>query len=237
MKSRFCLVTALLLAAPVGPLPAADLTRIDRTIAKEPAYQTKAPRYCLLVFGPEAKTRAWLVLDGDVLYADRNSDGDLTDMAERIQAQRTTDTQDDFLIGTIAGSGAKAAFSNVDLSRYGKDRRLVIGADIGGKYRQQTVCDLGDGRLQFAARPQDAPVVHFGGSLTMCLSRPVEFIPGKEEEVYLKVGTRGLGKGTFAAIPHDAVPKGLKAVVEIEFPAEGHGGKPIRRRYELPRRC
>ena len=34
----------------------ADLTKIDRTIAKEPAYKSK-PKYCLLVFGPEAKTR------------------------------------------------------------------------------------------------------------------------------------------------------------------------------------
>jgi hypothetical protein len=29
----------------------ADLTKIDRTIAKEPAYKSK-PKYCLLVFGP-----------------------------------------------------------------------------------------------------------------------------------------------------------------------------------------
>src|SRR5262245_65651509 len=49
---------------------ATDLTKIDRTIAKEPAYKSK-PKYCLLVFGPEAKMRVWLVLDGDVLYVDR----------------------------------------------------------------------------------------------------------------------------------------------------------------------
>ena len=35
-------------------LTAADLSKIDRTIPKEPAYATKAPRYCLLVFGPDA---------------------------------------------------------------------------------------------------------------------------------------------------------------------------------------
>src|SRR5262249_50065817 len=56
----------------------ADLTKIDRTIAKEPAYKSR-PKYCLLVFGPEAKTRVWLVLDGDRLYVDRNGNGDLTD--------------------------------------------------------------------------------------------------------------------------------------------------------------
>lgn len=63
---------------------AADLAKIDRVIAKEPAYQTKAPRYCLLAFGPEAKTRVWLVLDGDVVYVDHNGNGDLTDSGERV---------------------------------------------------------------------------------------------------------------------------------------------------------
>jgi hypothetical protein len=30
------------------------------------------------VFGPDAKKRIWLMLDGDELYVDRNGDGDLT---------------------------------------------------------------------------------------------------------------------------------------------------------------
>ena len=46
---------------------AADLTKIDRSIRKEPPYHTMAPKYCLLAFGPEAKYRIWLVLDGDTL--------------------------------------------------------------------------------------------------------------------------------------------------------------------------
>jgi hypothetical protein len=69
----------------VGTLPpatAADLTRVDRSIGKEPAYKTKSPRYCLLVFGREADYRVWLVLDGDTLYVDRNGNGDLTGAGE-----------------------------------------------------------------------------------------------------------------------------------------------------------
>jgi hypothetical protein len=61
-----------------------DLSKIDRTIAKEPVYQTKTPKYCLLVFGPEAKTRMWLVLDGKVMYVDRNGNGDLTGADEQV---------------------------------------------------------------------------------------------------------------------------------------------------------
>src|SRR5439155_8913144 len=70
-----------------GPLFAVDLAKIDRTILKEPAYKSKSVKYCLLVFGPEAKTRVWLVLDGDTLYVDRNGNGDLTEEGERVAAK------------------------------------------------------------------------------------------------------------------------------------------------------
>src|SRR5262249_5846301 len=63
--------------------PAVDLTKIDRTIQKEPSYGSQ-PYYVLLVFGLEAAKRVWLVLDGDVLYVDRNGNGDLTEADERV---------------------------------------------------------------------------------------------------------------------------------------------------------
>lgn len=62
---------------------AVDLTQIDRSLRKEPAYQSQAPQYCLLIFGREAKVRVWLVLDGDALYLDRNGNGDLSEIAAR----------------------------------------------------------------------------------------------------------------------------------------------------------
>src|SRR5262249_44106941 len=75
MRNSFLLLAVLALL-PGSPAPAADLTKIDRSIAKEPAYKAK-PKYCLLVFGSEEKFRVWLVLDGDILYVDRNGTGDL----------------------------------------------------------------------------------------------------------------------------------------------------------------
>jgi hypothetical protein len=62
----------------VAGTSAADLSKIDRVIRKEPAYKA-SPKYCLLVWGAKASTRTWLVQDGNVLYVDRNGDGDLTD--------------------------------------------------------------------------------------------------------------------------------------------------------------
>jgi len=60
--STFVLVACFLVpsaTAQEGASSGADLTKIDRSIKKEPAYQGE-PKYCLLVFGPEAKTRIWL---------------------------------------------------------------------------------------------------------------------------------------------------------------------------------
>jgi len=82
---------------------AVDLTRIDRSIAKEPVYKTKTPEYCLLVFGPEATTRVWLVRDGDTLYVDRNGNGDLTETGEKVTADPRNSIPDQNVFAFQAG--------------------------------------------------------------------------------------------------------------------------------------
>ena len=90
MTTRFALMLA---AACFAAGPAfADPPQVVRTIAKEPAYRTKSPKYCLLAFGPEGKDQVWLVLDGDTLYVDRNGNGDLTEVGESTRpADRNSD--------------------------------------------------------------------------------------------------------------------------------------------------
>ena len=51
MRMLSCVSALLVASAPAVNAWGADLTKIDRTIAKEPAYKSK-PKYCLLVFGP-----------------------------------------------------------------------------------------------------------------------------------------------------------------------------------------
>lgn len=80
------LLAVLFLALGSGAF-AADLAKVDRSIHKEPKYSGK-PKYCLFVFGPEAKHRVWLVQDGAKLYVDKNGNGDLTDEGEKIAAQK-----------------------------------------------------------------------------------------------------------------------------------------------------
>jgi hypothetical protein len=99
---RYFLFVTSLLSGSIAS--AADLSQIPRTIAREPTYRSK-PRYCLLVFGPKAKTRVWLVQDGDVLYVDRNGNGDLTEPGKKVPAEKREEGTDDgvytFKIGEI----------------------------------------------------------------------------------------------------------------------------------------
>src|SRR5580704_10070655 len=88
----FCVLLVLLCTGTISSGQELDLRRIDRRIAKEPKYHFQ-PHYALLVFGPNAEHRSWLVVDGDgteansgrVLYLDRNGNGDLTEPGERIE--------------------------------------------------------------------------------------------------------------------------------------------------------
>jgi len=93
-------------------LAADEPLKIDRSIGKEPVYKSKSPKYGLLVFGPEAKDRVWLVLDGDILYVDRNGNGDLTDPGEKIMAEKKAgrDPEEDgygFEVGDLSVGGRK----------------------------------------------------------------------------------------------------------------------------------
>jgi hypothetical protein len=79
------ILLAFLASASNAEVSLPDLTKIDRKISHEPHYQN-TPHYALLVFGPKAEHRSWLVFDGDtVAYLDRNGNGDLTEPGERIE--------------------------------------------------------------------------------------------------------------------------------------------------------
>ena len=93
LQHRCTMITALRFLAALtfalyfsSAAAAADLAKLERTLVKEPGYRSK-PRYCLLVFGQDAKTRVWLVQDGDTLYVDRNGNGDLTEAGEKVAAK------------------------------------------------------------------------------------------------------------------------------------------------------
>jgi hypothetical protein len=218
------------LSALVGSSTAADLSKIPRTIAKEPPYKTK-PKYCLVVFGPEAKTRIWLVLDGDVLYVDKNGNGDLSEPTERVIGEK----DGVFHIGKISEAGTTISHE-AELRRIEKDQGkgeetlYVMWVKVGG-YKQSAY-------IPFAQRPDEASILHFSGPLTMGLS--AEFNRKKETQIQAFVGIRGLveGKSEVATqLPFDIAPADIHPVADIEFPAREASEKPIKVSIVLKHRC
>ncbi len=238
-QSVIALVLGLLVGA--GPVRSAenpvDLSRIERTIAKEPAYRSKAPKYCLVVIGRQAATRLWLVLDDDVLYVDRNGNGDLTDRGERFP-EKGGSASLTFQLDEVIEADGKTRHTNLSVI-CGKESVCVM----------LTVAGLGwqsADQVRFADRPQDAPIVHFNGPLTPRRYDPEQqagrgaerLLRGeKPTELAFTLGTPGLGEGTFAGIGNDHVPTDIFPVADIEFPGKAAGDKPIKARVVLTKRC
>src|SRR5262245_48392312 len=214
------LLPILMALSVAPPTTAVGLGTIDRSLAKEPAYQTKLPKYCLLVFGPEAKTRVWLVLDGKDLYIDRNGNGDLTDPGERVHGT-ASGRWHDFQAGTIRDADGKSREISLRIrdfsSANGKCAGLMFILD---SKRKQFVGFDEANPFQFAHRSHQAPVVHLEGPLEIGVyGEPPTFAAGREAELNIVIGTPGLGKGSFCAIQCCTVLDcKVSPVADIEFP-------------------
>jgi hypothetical protein len=228
MKPSWHPATILTLLLAVQPVLGVDLAKIDRTIAREPAYQSKAPTYGLLVFGPQANSRAWVVLDGDSLYVDRNCNGDLTEEGERLLIQKTWELNPDKKKPGkwIPGDDVPVGISERDgTTHHVTFRRTSTGVGLaarshGGQYVGATYRE----ELVFAARPQEAPIVHLNGPLTLQLvDPPRQWAGGESVDLVVLFGTPGLGRGTFAYMIHSFQPR---PTAVIEFPAPKRGEAP-----------
>jgi hypothetical protein len=152
--------------------PAVDLTKVDRTIRKEPKYRDK-PRYGLLVLGPKAEARIWLVIDGKTLYVDRNGNGDLTEKGERVFAGKMENDPsgeiEEYQAGEIVQADGKTRHSDLVVRQYfaRQFNQLVNGVSIGdaiGTIRQGA---SGENGCSFGPTPKDAPIIHINGPLTL----------------------------------------------------------------------
>jgi hypothetical protein len=261
MKYRFLAFAVLVLWA--APLLAGDLSKIDRTIAREPAYQGK-PKYCLLVFGPEAKVRVWLVLDGDVLYVDRNGNGDLTEKEKRFTGQGTpgdarvtypfAEIRQFPVLDPVAADGGrkytrfhvvhttiKKDFtpdnrSNRELkARFEKDPTLTR-AGIEVHLNDKVRVQVVS---EWADRPSAAPICHIDGPLTMAPLDLQELRRGSEAtKLQFCLGFRGLGKRTddaFAILDYDEVPKDVQPVAEFTFENKNSDRPPLTVKVKLDR--
>jgi hypothetical protein len=263
-------LTALCLSLVFSPpgACAADLTKLERPILKEPVYRSN-PKYCLLVFGPEANIKIWLVQDGDVLYVDRNGNGDLTEAGKRFTAQKRQDGDDNvvFKVGDVQ-EGPRlhkeltvvvAKFDDMALAKQEESVKALLaknpkargysiriemdmpgwkGKGIGGRVRQHAFYVDFHGIFQFAKRPADAPIVHFGGPLQVALFSEHRLTIGRETDMVLGVGTPGVGPGATAWVDYDGViPANAYPTIDIVYPPKREGEPPVSEHYVLKRRC
>jgi hypothetical protein len=256
---RFCFLTVVICLAPADQTWAADLAKIDRSLRKEPAYESKQPQYCLLVFGTEAETRVWVVLDGDVLYLDRNGNGDLTDPSERIAAREVYRKSEDR--------------PDVEVMRHfelncwkpGEEPILTCGPEVQWFYILQILprADWHDqtwvkhwqekpfdfavttktghaqrAGLRFATTPQEAPILHFDGPRRFALSDKYgeqHFRPGEAHDLGVELHAQGWNATVRTEVFE--FPDNVHPVAQIEFPPGWPGADPIRVRVELTGRC
>jgi hypothetical protein len=217
------LLTAGLAWAADGP----DLERIDRRAPKEPSCTSKRPLYGLLVFGPKAQARVWMILDRskrdaesyDILYADLDADGDLTKPAERFVGQ-LAGNQVRFKLPDFKDPATGIVHTNFTARISGEPDPTVMVSlawrgqrKMGGGYPQ----DPENGYLKFAAAPANAPVMWVNGDDPFRFQRwyggrlPI----GGEEDFKVFVGQQGAGPNSFWAFQEHFLPdsEGVQATL------------------------
>jgi hypothetical protein len=222
-----------------------------------------------LVFGPEARTRVWLVQDGDTLYVDRNGNGDLTEPGKKVSAEKRDEGTDEgtftFNIGEIhdghrVHKELQLSIVKIDalaasdesvgavLARdpQGRGYRLSVELEMpgwkgmmpGGRVRQRVSGSEVSGLLQFADRPSEAPIIHFGGPWQITLAEKHELTIDREADLLLTLATPGIGPGTMAYINYEGViPDNLYPTVDITYPPAKPHEPPPKERHELRQRC
>jgi RNA polymerase sigma factor (sigma-70 family) len=252
-------------AAPRAAFP--DLTKIDRTIVKEPRYTTQ-PYYALLAIGPEAKKRVWLVVDGETLYVDRNGNGDLTEPNNRVAKDKIYEVapglykqMDSFDIGELEGLRLRLDFwvRHKDFVPYtNSDKRLLKDHEANG-WESATLFRVdANGKsspqipITFCRRPQDAQVCHLAGPLTPYLVWG-DVVRRDADQHFLEVsfGTPGLPvrnsvdplaaafwtRRPFAPVGTSEMPAGAHPVAHFEFPHKDPKRPPINLDVVLDQQC
>jgi hypothetical protein len=234
---RAVLVTALLAVSVSTAAP--DVPVIDRTLVKEPRYTTRA-HYFLLLFGPSTETRIWCVKDGDVLYVDRNGNGDLTEAGERVNLSpdgidlgggtRLT-YPPVFAVGEITERDGKTRHTNVWLGRYKESCSVQV--TVRGRFEMSSSVDFSEQ----SERPRTAPFCHFNGPLRMYLQSKELVRENGVVDVWTGVGTY-YPPHSYTFVDSDRrFPTEINPRATLSFPGKTPGSPRITAEATLKERC
>jgi hypothetical protein len=202
------------------------------------------PEYCWLVFGPEAKARVLVRLQGNRLqgqkvYIDRGGNDEFTGPEESdFYGQRYFAVHD--LL--IADPDNQITYTITGMTRFDDPRppHLSVNVHVQGLIEYRQYCDV-----ELASSPDNAKEAHFHGPLTVELSPKAPWTlqrGDKPTRLRVSIGTMNADKGCWVVVTtqqsndQPAFPRGVHPVVDVEFPAKDKG-PPIKRRYPLDEPC
>lgn len=248
MSSIWFSVACLFVSAdPTAATDPVDLQKIERRITKEPAYSAKQPLYGLLVFGPTARTRVWLVLDKskadadryDLLYADLNGNGDLTETAKRF-AGKVEDNSVTFRLPDFKDPATGALHKDFRVSvRSGAAPTVTVNLKwrdnfcMGGGYPEKSA----DGYLKFGDKAATAPILWANGDGPFRFQRwySDKLTIGGADDLKVFVGQQGVGASSFWAFVEHFLPE--KEGVQATLICQDAQGKEVRLVSRLNDRC
>lgn len=214
-------------------------SRFDRTIIKEPTYQS-VPKYCLITVGDSSAVKVWMVEDGKRLFVDKNANGDLTDDGPPLQPSNTRALDAkrwdfEYLLAAITPADG-SRHTNFVLRRWNyNDKEDSYGLSLS--VDSQMPMYAGWFGTFWSTNRQKAPVVHFGGPFTPRLLRRKDFRIGeKGERLSLCFINPGSGPGAESRLSIEALPRLVVPELSTEWPTAG-GGAPLRTIHLLTQRC
>ena len=198
-----------------------EFDKVDRTIRKLPKLNAEKPLYGLLLFGLNGQHRVWAVLDKreagrdtyDLLYLDRNADGDLTGDDERIVAAREGSyaraKATYFEIGDFRDPGSRAVHKEFQITSTATSVRIKMKWH-GDKVTMGVFGPQRATYQHFADSPQKAPLLVPGHD------RPFQFQHwmcakmrwGQDNDFKVFMGNRGDRTGAFLCVDQKFLKEG-----------------------------
>lgn len=249
LYASLLLVAGISLQEPATKPPVVDFSKVDRKIAREPKYLAN-PLYGLILFDPEGKSRVWFALDRsspkesdhDILYIDRNGNGDLTDPGERFAGVRDARNWITHQPGPIKIGDTEPEHTDVAI--------FSSSAQMGGsgpyfRFKLGGKTEMWGG---FAKPGEDAglgPSAEKAPVFLASLDVPLTFIPallkseyrqGGSERVAVIVGVAGSGTASFMGVHETYLVPGKDRLFGTWI-GKDLEGRPIRERFEIKDHC
>jgi hypothetical protein len=241
---RISLLLALLvLQDPSIKAADSDYSKVDRSIGSQPKYVAEA-KYAMLLLG-DGKARVWMALDKsapdagkyDVLYFDRDGDGNLGQEGERVVATKQTNGLV-MSVGKVELQEQKITLDEFRIAFYeNTSESMSISFRMNGKVK--VYGPYGSKRnFKFGNSPENAPILHADpwGTLSFHHAHPSELKRRESTTFMLYVGTRGSGASTFMAVDEDFLDLDKDKIFATVIAKDGKGNE-VRTRHQLKDHC